>query len=169
MKSLILIALALIAVIGLDAQTRRKRNQAGLSNNQTIFAKCGVHFKAEERTIDDVLSYGSWTIVGSNPKLDIIYYYDEERTSCGDDGILRTWIKRGAIKVQSSESFTLFRYELKCRSDQRRIITAIDYGETGKVLRSTKKKNAEWEDVVPDTFDEAILRKACHKAETKLL
>jgi hypothetical protein len=87
--------------------------------------------------------------------------------------IVRVWIKsllkesddppqflpRDTISKQSATSIA--RYELRCKAGQTRVTQAVEYDTRGRVTHSRSTPSAKWEEVVPDSIGEGILKSVC--------
>lgn len=126
-------------------------------------------------------SAGGWTPIERTEYL--IFYYNPSRTSNLQNGLFKTWIKealkppikssrdkflkdreRGGSKTSGYEVFrqSLDLYELNCRDSTIRVTSSTDYDYLGTVLGSYQAGYARWEDAVPESVGETILRTVCH-------
>ena len=51
----------------------------------------------------------------------------------------------------------------KCKTNQLRVKTVIEYDKTGRVLETSNHDNDPWEDVAPRTAGEVMLRTVCRR------
>jgi len=86
--------------------------------------------------------------------------------------IVRVWIKsllkdsddppQFLSRENSSKSATsIARYELRCKAGQTRVTQAVEYDTRGRVTQSRSTPSAKWEEVVPDSIGEGILKSVC--------
>jgi surface-adhesin protein E len=52
---------------------------------------------------------------------------------------------------------------LKCKTDQLRVKTVIEYDKSGNVLETTNHGEDTWQDVAPRTAGEVMLRTLCRR------
>jgi hypothetical protein len=71
--------------------------------------------------------------------------------------------ERGGSKTAGYEVFrqSLDLYELNCRDSTIRVTSSTDYDYLGTVLGSYQADYARWEDVVPESVGETIIRTVC--------
>jgi len=88
--------------------------------------------------------------------------YNPRRTTCdGTTAVLKSWIKEEHKNTDGE--FSLVLYEMKCKANQLRIKTVIDYDKTGAVLQTTNRDEETWHDVAPSTAGEFMVRSLCRR------
>lgn len=90
------------------------------------------------------------------------FWYNPGRTTCdAKTSVLKSWIKED--HKNSDGNYALVLYEMKCKTDQLRVKTVIEYDRTGAVLETTNHADDTWQDVAPRTAGEVMLRTACRR------
>jgi hypothetical protein len=91
------------------------------------------------------------------------FWYNPHRTTCdAKTGVLKSWIKED--HKNSDGNYALVLYEMKCKSNQLRVKTVIEYDQTGSVVETTNHDDDDpWQDVAPGTAGEVMLRTACRR------
>lgn len=91
------------------------------------------------------------------------FWYNPHKTTCdAQTGVLKTWIKEEHKNTDGD--FALVLYEMKCRSNQMRVKTVIQYDKTGTVLETTNHDDDEpFQDVAPGTAGVTMIETACRK------
>jgi len=90
------------------------------------------------------------------------FWYNPHRTTCdAKTNVLKSWIKE--VHKNTDSDFALVLYEMKCKANQLRVKTVIDYDSTGSVLETNNHPDDPWQDVAPGTAGEVMLRTACHR------
>jgi len=118
---------------------------------------CGQQIPTFDQYLEEIKI--EWRpVIGSE---DATIYYNTRKTACDKDGILHVWIKALEKHSQTTLSYSIIRYELKCRTDQYRLMSATGYDSAGRVVNSTNPDNPKWEDAVPDSVVEGVLNHVC--------
>ncbi len=65
-------------------------------------------------------------------------------------------------KDSSTETSTNL-YEINCNTGKSRLTESIDYDFSGKVLKHSSNKRAEWSRTIPDTIGEGLSTYFCGK------
>src|SRR2546423_1416681 len=90
------------------------------------------------------------------------FFYNPHRTTCdAKTGALKSWIKEEHKNTDGD--FALVLYEFKCKSNQLRVKTVIEYDKTGSVLETTNHEDDPWQDVAPGTAGETMIRTVCRR------
>ena len=90
------------------------------------------------------------------------FWYNPHRTSCDTkSGVLNSWIKEEHKNTDGD--FALVLYEFKCKTNQIRQKTVIEYDKTGAVLETNNHEDDAWQDVAPGTAGETMLRTVCRR------
>jgi hypothetical protein len=56
-----------------------------------------------------------------------------------------------SIRGYKKYSYTLWQYESNCKTNQDRIVKALDYTAGGDTLEERDHSNADWEEIIPET------------------
>ena len=127
--------------------------------DKSSYSPCGVYYKNREditaaSNLDD-----KWFSLGESANKH--FFYNPRKTSCdAKTGVLKSWIKEEHKNTDSN--FALVLYEFKCKTNQLRVKTVIEYDKTGGVLETTNHDGDQWQDVAPGTAGVVILRTVCH-------
>jgi hypothetical protein len=121
---------------------------------------CGVYNKnradmTSESTLDD-----KWFSLGESANKH--FWYNPHKTSCdAKTGVLKSWIKEEHRDTDSN--FALVLYEFKCKANQLRVKTLIEYDKAGGVLETTNHDGDPWHDVAPGTAGVVLLKTVCRR------
>lgn len=124
------------------------------------YSPCGVYYKnradiTAESTLND-----KWFSLGESANKH--FFYNPRKTSCdAKTGVLKSWIKEDHKNTDSNYALVL--YEFKCKTNQLRVKTVIEYDKTGGVLETTNHDGDPWQDVAPGTAGVVILRTVCRR------
>jgi hypothetical protein len=75
--------------------------------------------------------------------------------------VLKSWIKED--HKNSDGNYALVLYEMKCKSNQLRVKTVIEYDGVGGVLETNNHGDDPWQDVAPRTAGEVMIGTACRR------
>lgn len=91
------------------------------------------------------------------------FWYNPRKTSCdAKTTVLKSWIKEE--HKNSGGDYALVLYEMKCKLNQLRVKTVIEYDSNGGLLETTNHGDDEpWQDVAPSTAGEVMLKTACRR------
>jgi hypothetical protein len=91
------------------------------------------------------------------------FWYNPHRTACdAKTSVLKSWIKE--VHKDTDGNFALVLYEMKCKTNQLRVKTVIEYDSAGGLLETNNKPDDEpWQDVAPGTAGEVMMRTACRR------
>jgi len=142
--------------------SKRTPNQDKPTPNQDKpwYSPCGVYYKnradmTASSNLDD-----KWFSLGESANKH--FFYNPHKTSCDAKiGVLKSWIKEEHKNTDSN--FALVLYEFKCKTNQLRVKTVIEYDKTGGVLETTNHDGDPWQDVAPGTAGVVILRTVCRR------
>ena len=141
---------------------KRTPNQDKPTPNQDKpwYSPCGVYYKnradiTAASNLDD-----KWFSLGESANKH--FFYNPRKTSCdAKTGVLKSWLKEEHKNTDSN--FALVLYEFKCKTNQLRVKTVIEYDKTGGVLETTNNDGDPWQDVAPGTAGVVILRTVCRR------
>src|SRR2546423_6638937 len=90
------------------------------------------------------------------------FFYNPHRTTCdAKTGVVRSWLKEEHKNTDGD--FALVLYEFKCKANQMRQKTIIEYDNAGSVLETTNHDDDAWQDVAPNTAGETMMRTVCRR------
>ena len=129
--------------------------------DKPLSSPCGVYYKDRADMIAESNRPNQWFSLGQSSSNH--FWYNPRKTNCdAPTGVLKSWIKEEHKNTDGD--FALVLYEMKCRSDQLRVKTVIQYDKTGTVLETTNRDDDEpFQDVAPGTAGVTMLRTACRK------
>jgi hypothetical protein len=119
---------------------------------------CGVYYKNRADMIGESKLDDKWFSLGNSATTH--FWYNPHKTSCdAKTSVLKSWIKEEHKNADSNYALVL--YEFRCKTNQLRVKTVIEYDNTGGVLETTNHNGDPWQDVAPGTAGVVILRTAC--------
>ena len=142
--------------------TPKRTSSVGTSNSdKPLSSPCGVYYKNRAEMIAESNLPNQWSSLGQSTNNH--FYYNPRKTNCdGQSGVLKTWIKEEHKNTDGD--FALVLYEMKCRNDQLRVKTVIQYDSAGNVLETTNRDDDEpFQDVAPGTAGVTMLKTACRR------
>lgn len=90
------------------------------------------------------------------------FWYNPHKTTCDEKTVvLKSWIKEEHKNTDGN--FALVLYEFKCKTNQLRVKTVIEYDKTGGVLDTTNQEGVTWQDVAPGTAGETMIKTVCRR------
>jgi hypothetical protein len=123
------------------------------------YSPCGVYYKNIADFVDSLED--KWQLIARTETAEDEFYYNGGKSEiCGDDGVLKVWIKMVETKTKK---YSMIRYELKCKSDLMRFIYVTNYDDNGRVLNSDSFDDSPWKEAVPDSAGEEILKTVCRR------
>ncbi len=131
--------------------------------DKSLSSPCGVYYKNRADMTSESNLPNQWLSLGQSSNNH--FYYNPRKTNCdAQTGVLKTWIKEEHKNTEGD--FALVLYEMKCRSDQLRVKTVIQYDRAGNVLETTNHDADEpFQDVAPGTAGVTMLKTACRRPE----
>ena len=164
MRKVFVVSVLLFAALNTSAQHRKTTKPKAKSTPTPTtkahweqYTPCGVFYKDIDDFVSDLRK--GWRLVGQT-KTDHIWY-DSDRQRCGDNGILKTWIKE--MHLNTDLKYALVLYELNCKTDELRVVSVTEYDKDGHVIESRQYNDPAWSDAVPESIGEEILKIACRK------
>lgn len=140
--------------------TPKRTSSVGTStSDKPLSSPCGVYYKNRADMIAETNLPNQWFSLGQSTNNH--FWYNPHKTNCdAQTGVLKTWIKEEHKNTDGD--FALVLYEMKCRSDQLRVKTVIQYDRAGNVLETTNHDDDEpFQDVAPGTAGVTMLKTAC--------
>lgn len=157
----VLVLIIFLSAGGFSQTSKRgskKRSDLNLDLHKPFTTPCGVRYKNFDEVMDEVDV--EWRVAASSSEE--VFFYNTRKQQCDrNTGIIKVWVKGEAVDSERTTSMT--RYEIKCRLDQLRIMSQIQYLRNGSVASSRTYRNPEWDDVIPDSVGERILETMCRK------
>lgn len=129
--------------------------------DKPLSSPCGVNYKSRADMTAESNLPNQWFSIGQSTNTH--FYYNPRKTNCDSQtGVLKTWMKEEHKNTDGD--FALVLYEMKCRSDQLRVKTVIEYDRAGNVLETTNRDPDEsFQDVAPGTAGVTMLKTACRR------
>jgi hypothetical protein len=144
------------------APARKKPAPKPTSNqSKPLSSPCGVYYKNRaDMTAESGLA-NKWFSLGQSANKH--FWYNPHRTTCdAKTGALKSWIKEDHKNTDGNYALVL--YELKCKTNQLRVKTVIEYDSTGGVLETNNHGDDDpWQDAAPGTAGEVMLRTVCRQ------
>ena len=129
-------------------------------NQDRPSSPCGVYYKDRADMSAESNLGDKWFSLGESANKH--FWYNPHKTTCdAKTGVLKSWIKEEHKNTDGD--FALVLYEFKCKTNQLRVKTVIEYDKTGGVLETTNHDDDPWQDVAPGTAGVVILRTVCRR------
>ena len=143
------------------APAKKKSVPKPASNSDRPFVSpCGLYYKTRADMSAESNSADKWFSLGESANKH--FWYNPHRTSCdAKTGVLKSWIKEEHKNTDGD--FALVVYEFKCKTNQIRQKTVIEYDKAGSVLETTNHDDDPWQDVAPGTAGETMIRTVCRR------
>jgi len=137
------------------APAKKKPAPKPAANKSTpLSSPCGV-----SRSRSDLIG-DKWFSLGQSANKR--FWYNPHRTTCdAKTSVLKSWIKED--HKNTAGDYALVLYEMKCRTNQLRVKTVIEYDSAGSVLETNNHGDDPWQDAAPGTAGEGMLRTACRR------
>jgi len=117
---------------------------------------CGVYYKSE---FDQYVTEDKWIFIGETSSEH--FWYNTDKMDCDSQtSLLKSWVKD--THNGTDLKYALVLYELKCKTNQMRVRTVIEYDKNGNVLRTDPLDEA-WQDSIPESIGETILKSICRR------
>ena len=76
--------------------------------------------------------------------------------------MLKSWMKE--VHKNTDGDYALVLYEFKCKTNQLRVKTVIEYDSADSLLETNNHGDDEpWQDVAPGTAGEVMMRTVCRR------
>ena len=130
------------------------------NQDRPLVSPCGLYYKNRADMSAESNSADKWFSLGESANKH--FWYNPHRTSCdAKTGVLNSWIKEEHKNTDGD--FALVLYEFKCKTNQIRQKTVIEYDKAGAVLETTNHDDDPWQDVAPGTAGETMIRTVCRR------
>jgi hypothetical protein len=143
--------------------TPKKPPAKRTSTAAPVSSPCGVYYSDRADMLGAANATDKWFSIGQSANRH--FWYNPHRTNCdAKTGVLKSWIKEE--HKNTGGDYALVLYEMKCRSDQLRVKTVIEYDSTGGLLETTNHEDDEpFQDVAPGTAGAVMIRIACRRPQ----
>jgi hypothetical protein len=122
------------------------------------------HAKAEEGYIPygvtkySVLYYNPESI--TYPSKGVIRLQTKVVSKCNDS---KEWMIKDHPNCSNLDwAYVITFTEINCSSKQDRDISSVGYNKEGKPTNSLSTEDAEWDDIIPESYSEALYKLVCH-------
>ena len=142
--------------------TASKKPVSKATTNRTapLYSPCGVYYKNRADMSAESNLGDKWFSLGQSANKH--FWYNPHKTTCdAKTAVLKTWIKEEHKNTEGNYALVL--YEMKCRSNQLRVRTVIEYDNTGSVLETNNEQDENWQNVAPSTAGEVMMKTACRR------
>jgi len=139
---------------------RKKPVPKPAPNQNRPSSPCGVYYENLADMSAASNASDKWFSLGQSAERH--FWYNAHKTTCdAKTGVLKSWIKEEHKNTDSTYAMVL--YEFKCKTNQMRVRTVIEYDKAGSVLETNNHDNDPWQDVAPGTAGEVIIRTVCRR------
>ena len=140
--------------------SKKPVSKATTNRSSPLYSACGVYYKNRADLSAESSLGDKWFSMGQSANKH--FWYNPRKTTCdATSAVLKTWIKEDHKNTDGDYALVL--YEMKCRSDQLRVRTVIEYDKTGSVLETNNEQDENWQNVAPGTAGESMLRTICRR------
>ena len=140
--------------------SKKPVSKATTSRNTPLYSPCGVYYKSRADMSADSNRGDKWFSLGQSANKH--FWYNPHKTTCdATSTVLRTWIKEEHKNTDGDYALVL--YEMKCRADQLRVRTVIEYDKTGSLLETNNEPDQNWQNVAPGTAGEVMMKTVCRR------
>ena len=145
---------------GATAPARKKpAAKPAAKRSAPLYSLCGVYYENRADMVAESRLTDKWFSIGQSANKH--FWYNPRKTNCEvNTNILKSWIKEEHKNTDGDYALVL--YEMKCKPNQLRVKTVIEYDKTGSVLQTTNNDDA-WQDAAPKTAGEVMIRTACRR------
>lgn len=125
-----------------------------------LYSACGVYYKNRADMSAESSLGDKWYSLGQSANKR--FWYNPRKTTCDSKtAVLNTWIKEEHKNTDGNYALVL--YEMKCRSDQLRVKTVIEYDKNGNLLETNNDQDENWQNVAPGTAGEVMMKTVCRR------
>ncbi|HKP36973.1 MAG TPA: surface-adhesin E family protein [Pyrinomonadaceae bacterium] len=122
--------------------------------DKPVASPCGV-YKSDSNLGD------KWFSLGQSGNR--YFWYNPHKTTCDvKTGVLKTWIKE--VHKNTDGDYAMVLYEFKCKTNQLRVKTVIEYDKNGGLLETNNHPDDAWQDVAPNTAGETMMKTICGRS-----
>jgi hypothetical protein len=128
--------------------------------DRSFYSPCGVYYKNRADMSGESDLADKWFSLGESANRH--FWYNPHKTNCdAKTGALKSWIKEEHKNTHGN--FALVLYEFKCKTNQIRVKTVIEYDEGGSVLETNDHDGDTWQEVAPGTAGVTIMKTVCRR------
>ena len=140
--------------------SKKPVSKATTNRSSPLYSPCGVYYKNRADMTAESNLGDKWFSLGQSANKH--FWYNPHKTTCAATStVLKTWIKEEHKNTDGDYALVL--YEMKCRSDQLRVRTVIEYDKTGSVLETNNEQDENWQNVAPNTAGEVMMKTVCRR------
>lgn len=140
--------------------TRKRVSKATTNRSSPLYSPCGVYYKNRADMSAESNLGDKWFSLGQSANKH--FWYNPHKTTCDPTStVLKTWIKEEHKNTDGDYALVL--YEMKCRSDQLRVRTVIEYDKAGNLLETNNEQDENWQNVAPNTAGEVMMKTVCRR------
>jgi len=140
--------------------SKKPVSKATANRTAPLYSPCGVYYKNRADMSAESDLGDKWFSLGQSANKH--FWYNPHKTTCdAKSAVLKTWIKEDHKNTEGNYALVL--YEMKCRSNQLRVSTVIEYDKTGSVLETNNDQDENWQNVAPNTAGEVMMKTACRR------
>ena len=111
------------------------------SQDKASYSPCGVYYRTSADMSAESNASDKWFSLGESANKH--FWYNPHKTTCdAKTAVLKSWIKEEHKNTDSN--YALVPYEFKCKTNQLRVKTVIEYDKTGSVLETTNHDDDPW-------------------------
>jgi len=130
------------------------------NRDKPFYSPCGAYYRSHGEMIAESNLSDKWFSLGQSANKH--FWYNPHKTTCdAKTGVLKSWMKEEHKNTDGN--FALVLYEFKCKTNQIRVKTVIEYDNAGGVLETTNHEDDTWQDVAPGTAGETMIRTVCRR------
>jgi Surface-adhesin protein E len=130
------------------------------TSEKPLYSPCGVYYRNRAEMSGGSRLGDKWFSLGESANKH--FWHNPRRTTCdAKTSVLKSWIKEDHKNTDGD--FALVLYELKCKTNQLRVKTVIEYDKTGSVLETNNHGEDSWQDAAPRTAGEVMVRTVCRR------
>ncbi len=123
------------------------------TQNKPSSSPCGAYANGSSQT-------DKWFSIGESASKH--FWYNPHRTTCdAKTGVLKSWMKEE--HKNTGGDYALVLYEFKCKLNQIRVKTVIEYDSSGALLDTNNHGEDPWQDVAPGTAGEGMIKTVCRR------
>jgi hypothetical protein len=128
--------------------------------DKPVSSPCGVYYQSRADMSAESNSSDKWLSLGQSVNKQ--FWYNPHKTTCdAKTGVLKSWIKE--VHKNTDGNYAMVLYEFKCKTNQLRVRTVIEYDQAGNVLETNNQNDEAWQEAAPGTAGEFMLRTICHR------
>jgi surface-adhesin protein E len=140
--------------------TKKPAAKPAANRDRPLYSPCGVYYQNRADMTRNSILPDKWFSLGQSANKH--FWYNPRKTTCdAKTAVLNSWIKEEHKNTDGDYALVL--YEMKCKPNQLRVKTVIEYDKNGSVLDTNNNAETPWQDAAPATAGEVMLRTACRR------